>query len=252
VAPAAASTAEEPAVAPLDGPAVAAAAASAPLVDESSTAEATPATPAEASRPNGNKRNSSIFGNLSSRFGPKKSTSEAAPAVPAKDETVVTSPEAPVIPAPEASEPLAASVASPATVPTETITNGTPAAEAEEATPEDKVETKAETKPETKSSARKSSLPFGLGTKKEKTTEIEGEKTLSPFAKLRQTVKAKTSPKATEKAPEKSEEKSEQKAAEPEAAPEAPATTSEPITSEPIVSEPIHAAQSTPQVSATA
>lgn len=214
---------EPVAAAPVEAPVETAAA---PATEEPAAAE----TVADELKPAASKRHSSIF-DFKSRFGSKKASTEAAPAVPAKDDEVVTSAEAPVIPAVEQSEPLAASIASPATVPTETVTNGEPAAEA--------TEVKAETKQEVKSDKRKSSLPFGLGQKKEKAPEVEGEKPLSPFAKLRQTVKHKTSPKTAEKVEDKPAEA------------EAPATEAkaEKI-EEPVAATPIQA--STPVVSATA
>jgi hypothetical protein len=112
-------------------------------------------------------------------------------------------------------------------------------------------------KPETKTEPpqnRKSSLPFGLGLSKEKKEEVDGEKTkTSPFAKIRQTIKGRSFPKAAEKAPEKAPEKTEETAAEP--AVETPAATTEAseTAAEPIISEPISAAPAAaPQVSATA
>lgn len=189
-------------------------------------AETTPASPTEKPAPT---KRGSIFGNL--KFGQhkeKKTEAEAAPAVPAKDAEPVSE-TAPVIPAVESTEPLATSVASPATVPAETteapITNG---------------ETKTEAAPVTKSDKRKSSLPFF--TKKEKvSSEEEGEKadkpkSPGPFARIRATVKGKTSPKA-----EKPTEAAESSAAEP-----TPADA--PVVSEP---EPV-VPQSTPQVTASA
>jgi hypothetical protein len=246
------STATPVTAAPLDAPG---AVVAAPVVEPAKTEVATPA-PVETAKPAtpANKRNSSIFGSLSSKFGQKKSVSEAkpseaAPAVPVKDADIVepVSAEAPVIPVPEASEPLAAAVASPATVPVTEVTNGVPETE----------EDKPEVKPETKSEPvqkRKSSLPFGLGLSKEKKDEVDGEKPKSsPFAKLRQTIKGKTSPKAAEKTPEKAPEKTEESASEPavetpEVNTEAAETTAEPIISEPISAAPAAA----PQVSATA
>ncbi|KAL5346273.1 hypothetical protein ACLOAV_008541 [Pseudogymnoascus australis] len=184
-------------------------------------------------RPAASKRHSSLF-DFKSRFGSKKAATETTPVVPAKDDEVVTSTEAPVIPAVEQSEPLATSIATPATVPAEAVVAGEPAAEvAAEAT---------------KAEKRKSALPFGLGQKKEKTAEAEGEKAekpLSPFAKLRQTVKHKTSPKAAEK-PAETE-------AETPAATEATNETTveaTPATEEPVVAAPIQT--TTPVVSATA
>ncbi|ELR07393.1 hypothetical protein VC83_07504 [Pseudogymnoascus destructans] len=210
----------EEAAAPVEAPA-----AEAAVVEEAVVPE---------TRPAASKRHSSLF-DFKSRFGSKKATSEATPAVPAKDDEVVTSTEAPVIPAVEQSEPLATSIASPATVPAEAVVAGEPVAEvAAEATKADK---------------RKSALPFGLGQKKEKVEkalEAEGEKvekSLSPFAKLRQTVKHKTSTKAAEK-PAVTE-------AEAPAATEATAETAvEAAAEEPVVAAPIQT--TTPVVSATA
>ncbi|KFY21656.1 hypothetical protein V493_07215 [Pseudogymnoascus sp. VKM F-4281 (FW-2241)] len=207
----------EEAAVPVEAPA-----AEAAVVEEAAVPEARPAA---------SKRHSSLF-DFKSRFGSKKATSEATPAVPAKDDEVVTSTEAPVIPAVEQSEPLATSIASPATVPAETVVAGEPA---------------AETAAEIKAEKRKSALPFGLGQKKEKAPEVEGEKAekpLSPFAKLRQTVKHKTSPKAAEKP---AETEAETPAAATEATTE---TTVEANAEEPVVAAPIQT--TTPVVSATA
>ncbi|TAQ90774.1 hypothetical protein B7494_g916 [Chlorociboria aeruginascens] len=212
------------------------------------TAEATPApveAPAEAvvapaadeaapseSRPAPAKRNS-IFDTLKSQFShkDKKPEAEAAPVVPAKDDTVETVAEsAPIIPAVETSEPLATSVASPATVPTESTTIGT--------------ESKVEAPAATKTDKRKSSLPW-LSKKEKATSDEEGEKPKSPFAKFRATVKGKSSPKADKPA-------AEEKAVEPEAKAEETPAVEAPATAEPI-SEPVPAVlPSTPQVSATA
>lgn len=205
-----------------------------PPVEPVVAAETTEAAPivAEAApveKPVPTKRNS-IFGNLKFGQNKEKKVEAEAPAVPAKDAEPVSE-TAPVIPAVEASEPLATSVASPATVPTETIeapvTNG---------------ETKVET-PTAKTDKRKSSLPFF--TKKEKvTSDEEGEKPKSPgpFAKLRATVKGKSSPKA-EKAADKPAE----------ASTETPAAVEPTPAAEPVVSEPEPVVpQSTPQVTASA
>jgi len=188
--------------------------------------EATSDAPVEA-RPTPAKRNS-IFDTLKSQFSQhkeKKPESEAAPVVPAK-ETEPVSETAPVIPAVEESEPLATSVASPTTVPTETaeapVTNG---------------ETKAAETPVVKSDKRKSSLPWLSKKEKATTSDEETEKPKSPFAKLRATVKGKSSTKA--------EKASEKPAATEEAA---PATTETPVVSEPAPVVP----QTTPQVSASA
>ncbi|KUJ24368.1 uncharacterized protein LY89DRAFT_572608, partial [Mollisia scopiformis] len=194
-------------------------------------AEATPASPTEKPAPT---KRGSIFGNLKFGQNKEKKTEAEAPAVPAKDAEPVSE-TAPVIPAVEASEPLATSVASPATVPTETteapVTNG---------------ETKATEVPTTKSDKRKSSLPFF--TKKEKVAsdeegeKVEKPKSPSPFAKLRGTLKSKTSPKA---------EKAAEKPAEPAA--EAPAASEPTPAPEPVVSEPEPVVPtSTPQVTASA
>ncbi|OBT86996.1 hypothetical protein VE02_04615 [Pseudogymnoascus sp. 03VT05] len=200
---------------------------------EAPAAEAAPVEEAVVpeTRPAASKRHSSLF-DFKSRFGSKKASSEVTPVVPAKDDEVVTSTEAPVIPAVEQSEPLATSIASPATVPAEEVVAGEPVAE---------VATEA-----TKAEKRKSALPFGLGQKKEKAIEAEGEKVekaLSPFAKLRQTVKGKTSPKAAEKAAETE--------AETPAATEATTEVAvETAAEEPVVAAPIQT--TTPVVSATA
>lgn len=130
---------------------------------------------------------------MKNSFQKEKKPEAEAPAVPKKDEEPVVAETAPIIPAVESTTPLEASIASPATVPTTTTepTNG--------------VETKAEA-PAVKSEKRKSSLPFLSSSKKEKaTSDSEGEaKPLSPFAKLRQTVKGKKteSKSPVEKTPE--------------------------------------------------
>ncbi|OTB05599.1 hypothetical protein M426DRAFT_21632 [Hypoxylon sp. CI-4A] len=154
-----------------------------PAVAEAPATEATPATEEvkkeEPVKPTPSKR-ASLFGGLS--FGKKKVEPESAPTTPLKETApeVPVAENAPVIPAVETTEPLSTEVASPATVPTET-TDATPA-------------TNGETK-EVKSEKRKSSLPFGFGSKKEKSSasDEEGEKVKSPpfFSKLRQTVKGK-------------------------------------------------------------
>lgn len=173
----------------------------APATQEPAAITASTEEPKEV-RPVAAKRHSSLF-DFKSRFGGQKKATSPPPAVPAKEEETVTSAEAPVIPAVEQSEPLATSIASPATVPTETTTVGEPAAAAA-------TETKVEAHPEAKADKRKSSLPFGFGSKKEK--NVDGaEKPLSPFAKLRQTVKGKKSeeaaaPKTEEVASEKKSE----------------------------------------------
>ena len=175
----------------------------APVVEQPTSSETTE-KPAEEVRPAAAKRHSSLF-DFKSRFGGQKKAATPAPAVPAKDnEEIVTSTEAPVIPAVEQSEPLATSIASPATVPTETTTIGEPSTVAS-------TEAKVEGTQETRADKRKSSLPFGFGSKKEKT--VDGEKPLSPFAKLRQTVKGKKSEEkpVDEARPTSAEKKSEEK-----------------------------------------
>ncbi|KAB5549771.1 Pleckstrin homology domain-containing protein [Coniochaeta sp. 2T2.1] len=199
-------------------------------------------------------KRASIFGTLS--FGKKsKATSPERSPAPAAEETPVTTEAvaetAPVIPAVETTEPLSAEVSSPATVPTETVDAGAPATNGEVAA----------SKNEVKNEKRKSSLPFGLGAKKEKTAsddEAEKPKSPSPFSKLRQTIKGKgKSDKPAEKAAEKP---AEDKPAEAEPATEAakdetkPVETTEtpavPAVEEPVVSEKPLAA--TPAVQAAA
>jgi hypothetical protein len=78
--------------------------------------------------------------------------------------------------------------------------------------------TNGETKKEVKSDKRKSSLPFGLGSKKEKSTtsDDEADKPKSPFSKLRATIKGKgKADKPAEKAEEKATEAEAPKDAEP-------------------------------------
>lgn len=198
-----------------------------PVAEAAATEETAAAEP----KPAVSKRHSSLF-DFKARFGSKKAAGEATPVVPAKDDEVVTSTEAPVIPAVEQSEPLATSIATPATVPTEAATNGEAAAEA--------TEVKAE--------RPKSTLPFGLGQKKEKNAEGQGEKPLSPFAKLRQTVKHKTSSKAAEKVVEAEKPVETEAAATAE---DAEVTEGkEEAKEEPVVAAPVQT--STPVVSATA
>lgn len=187
--------------------------AAAPAVEEPVVAAPVTEKPAPTKR-------ASIFGTLQSKFSSKKVETDA-PAVPAKDEEPVSE-TAPVIPAPETIEPLATEEAS------------TAAAE----TPEVKAET-----PVVKSEKRKSSLPFLSKKEKATTSDEEGEKPLSPFAKLRATVRGKKAEKAV---PEKAEEPAAETKTE-EAKEETPAAT------EPVVTEPVTAAPaSTAQVSATA
>lgn len=228
-----------------------------PAVAEETPAVAETAAPAEAkeTKPTPTKR-ASIFGNL---LRQKKSpeTETAAPAVaaaPATEETSATtepvSETAPVIPTVETTAPLSAEIASPATVPTETV----------EVAPA----TNGETKKEVKSEKRKSSLPFNLGLKKSPASDEEGEKSTktSPFSKLRATIKGKgRSEKAAEKAEEKPAEAETEAAKEGEPATEeaakpvetdvaAPAAVAAPTTEEAVpVEKPI---ASTPAIPAAA
>lgn len=235
-----ATTAEPVEPAPLDAQAVAAAVIAAPTAEETAKVEEAAPVATEAPRPVGSKRNSSFLGLFKGKKPSEtKASEDTAPAVPAKDATVVepVSAEAPVIPAPEATEPLAAAVASPATVPTTEEVVAAP--ETEEIKPEVKTET---------AQKRKSSLPWLSS--KVKTPEAEGEKgNKTPFfSKIRQTVKGKTSPKA-EKTAEKTEEAQatepaseapEVVAAKP--AVEQPAIVSEPVTAVHVPTAPVSAA----------
>lgn len=224
---------EESAVAPTETPVVAPVEPVAAPAEVAPTKEASPAPvePAVVSetRPTPSKRNS-IFDSFKSfthkeKKPEEKKTDESA--VVAKEPEPVSE-TAPVIPAVESSEPLSTSVAAPVVAPVEEtpVTNGeTKAAETPVVAP--------------KSDKRKSSLPW-LSKKKETTTsdeEGEKEKPLSPFAKLRATVKAKSSPKA-EKTAEKTPEPVEAK--------------KEDAVAEPIKSEPTPISTTTPQVAATA
>ncbi|CAD6442035.1 c7db0c9d-4ed0-4ee9-9f1f-bbc9863d19b5 [Sclerotinia trifoliorum] len=226
-----------------EAPATTEEAAIAPAVEEPVAAAAPVEKPVE--KPVPTKRNS-IFGTLQSRFSNKKFEPEAvSPVVAAKDEEPVSE-NAPVIPAVDTTEPLTTNAD--ASGPAETTE--VPAINGE--TP------KAAEIPMTKADKRKSSLPWL--SKKDKsaaTSDEETEKPKSPFAKLRATVKSKSSPK-TEKTAEKPleptvEAKAEDKIDEETVATEAEAEAA-PAATEPVVSEPVVAAPSstTPQVSATA
>lgn len=150
----------------------------------------------------------SLFGNLLKK---KASEPEAAAATPAKEEAPAAeavAENAPVIPAVETSEPLSTEVAA-----TEEAAEPTEAAAAV---------TNGETKKEVKSEKRKSSLPFGLGSKKEKSTtsDDEADKPKSPFSKLRATIKGKgKADKPAEKATEAEASKDAEPAKEEAAAP---------------------------------
>jgi len=199
-------------------PAVVEPVVAAETVEAAPVVEASPASPTTEERPAASKRNS-IFGTIKSQFSSHKKPEPEAPVVPAKDAEPVSE-TAPVIPAPEASEPLAAAVASPETVATETTespaTNG-----------DAKVET-----PVVKTDKRKSSLPWLNKKKDVPSSDDDTEKPKSPFAKLRATVKGKKTDKPAETA----------------AATEPAKAAEEPVVSEPT---PVVPAAS-PQVSATA
>lgn len=194
-------------------------------------AEATPASPTEEKkeeRPAASKRNS-IFGTLQSKFSShkEKKPEAEAPAVPAKDAEPVSE-NAPVIPAVEASEPLATEVtpAAPVEATEAPVTNG---------------ETKAEEKPTTKSDKRKSSLPWlNKKDKSTPTSDEEADKPKSPFAKLRATVRGKKA------------EKTEEKPAEAAAPAETPAEAAPVAAAEPAVEPAPVVPATTPQVVASA
>ncbi|KAI9648288.1 hypothetical protein NHQ30_002920 [Ciborinia camelliae] len=221
-------------------------AAIAPAAEEPVVAAAPVEKPAEKPVPT---KRTSIFGTLQSRFSHKKPEPEAvSPVVPAKDEEPVSE-NAPVIPAVDTTEPLTANVdgAAPAETTEAPVTNGeTPKA--------------AET-PVSKADKRKSALPWL--SKKDKsaaTSDEETDKPKSPFAKLRATVKSKSSPKADKtaekpleptaeaKAEDKIDEETATATADTEAEAEAAPAATEPVVSEPVVAAPT----TTTQVSATA
>lgn len=187
-----------------------------PETTEAPATETAVAAPAEP-KPAPSKRNS-IFGSLKSSFGKEKKPSTEAPVVPPKDVSEPVSDSAPVIPPVDTSE--------------------TPAAEATEV-PATNGETKAAEPPAPKTRKGSSSLPWLSKKEKPATSDEEAEKPKSPFAKLRATVKGKSSPKA-EKAPEKP---AEAEAAKEEAA--APVEAA-PAAVDPVVSEPVPVVQQTP------
>jgi hypothetical protein len=206
-------TTEEPA-APVE-PVVAEPVVAAPEATEAAPATEPVAAPAE-TKPAPSKRNS-IFGSLKSSFNKEKKASTEAPVVPPKDAEPVSE-TAPVIPPVETSE--------------------TPVvAETTEAAPATNGETKAATEtPAPKT--RKQSLPWLSKKEKPATSDEEVEKPKSPFAKLRDTVKGKSSPKAP-KAEKPAEAAKEETAAPAEATPA-------PAAEEPVVSEPVPVVQQTP------
>lgn len=175
-------------------------------------------------KPAGPFKRASIFGTLKNQFARKeKVDTTAAP----KD--IESSANAPVIPAVGTSD-----------APKEDVVTEVLVEKAQE------VQTTVDAKTEkvaTKAERRKSTLPFGLGlSKKEKIVSSDDEaheKPLSPFARIRATVRSKTSPKH---APEKKEE-----------LPAPAETKTEEVTSQPLVSEPEPAVTSaTPAVAASA
>lgn len=205
-------TTEEPA-APVE-PVVAEPVVAAPETTEAAPATEPVAAPAE-TKPAPSKRNS-IFGSLKSSFGKEKKASTEAPVVPPKDAEPVSE-TAPVIPPVETSE--------------------TPVVAGTEAAPATNGETKVATEtPAPKT--RKQSLPWLSKKEKPATSDEEVEKPKSPFAKLRDTVKGKTSPRAP-KAEKPAEAAKEETAAPAEATPA-------PAAEEPVVSEPVPVVQQTP------
>jgi hypothetical protein len=205
-------TTEEPA-APVE-PVVAEPVVAAPETTEAAPATEPVAAPTE-TKPAPSKRNS-IFGSLKSSFGKEKKASTEAPVVPPKDAEPVSE-TAPVIPPVETSE--------------------TPVVAETEAAPITNGETKVATEtPAPKT--RKQSLPWLSKKEKPATSDEEVEKPKSPFAKLRDTVKGKTSPRAP-KAEKPAEAAKEETAAPAEATPA-------PAAEEPVVSEPVPVVQQTP------
>jgi hypothetical protein len=190
-----------------------------PVAASEPTTEAAPATEAAAVTPTETKtKRSSIFGTLKGTFaGKEKKPSTEAPVVPPKDAEPVSE-TAPVIPPVETSE--------------------TPAAtETTEAVPTTNGETKAAVEtPAPKTRKGSSSLPWLSKKEKPATSDDEVEKPKSPFAKLRDTVKRTSSPKAP-KATEKPAEAKEETPAPAEATP---------AVEEPVVSEPVPVVQQTP------
>ncbi|POS87595.1 hypothetical protein EPUL_001718 [Erysiphe pulchra] len=184
------------------------------------TTEAPASSEAQQEKPAGPFKRASIFGTLKHQFARKEKSETTV--VPKETESSAT---APVIPAVGTSDaPVKEEVA------TEAIVDK---AQEVQAT----VEAKAE-KLVTKIERRKSTLPFGLGLgKKEKLVSSDDEayeKPLSPFARIRATVRSRTSPKH---APEKKEEpvlpvepKKEEAASEPLVTdPEPPVTIATPV-----------------------
>ncbi|KAM0475092.1 hypothetical protein ACHAPX_007224 [Trichoderma viride] len=148
--------------------------------------ELQPESPKE--KPTVNKR-TSFFGNVFSKK--EKKAAEAKPEIESpKEEEIPTTETAPVIPPVEATTPLAVDVASPATVPTETVevaaANGDAKKEKEK---------------------RKSSLPFNFG-KRDKSPgpAAEGDEKKGAFSKLRATIKGKGAAKSDDKAIEEAKE----------------------------------------------
>jgi hypothetical protein len=222
-------------------------------VEETAVTEAAPATEAtpvveesvespkdKAVTPNASKRNS-FFGGVFSKK--EKKATETKPAetteAPVEGEVVPADETAPVIPPVETTTPLAVDVASPATVPTETV----------EVSPATNGEVKKDTKEK-----RKSSLPFAFGKREKSPAPAEGEAGKSAFSKLRATIKGKSAPKTEDKPAEeavKEEAKAEETTAEPAtetAAVEEPVAPVEPE----VENKPENVASTTPAVTAAA
>lgn len=168
------------------------------------------------------KRNS-IFGTLKSQWSTKtEKKSDDSPATPVKDAEPVSE-NAPVIPAVEASEPITSVETSvPVEVTEAPVTNG-----------ESKIET-----PTVKSDKRKASLPF-FGKKSAPTSEDETDKPAEKpfFARIRDTVNKKKSPKAAADKPV------EPTAGEASAVEDAPAVVEPAVASEPNAALPAATAQ---------
>ncbi|KHJ36148.1 putative immunogenic protein [Erysiphe necator] len=191
---------------------------------EQVTDTATGEVPAE--KPAGPFKRASIFGTLKNQFARKEKHDVTATA---KDSDNVTT-TAPVIPAVGTIDiPALEGTVSEAVVEKAQEIQATVEAKAEKIT--------------SKADRRKSALPFGLGlSKKEKQVSSDdeaNEKPLSPFARIRATVRSRTSPKH---APEKKEELT------------VPAeTNTEKAVSQPLVTEPEPAVTTvTPTVAASA
>jgi len=192
--------------------------------EQPATSEAPVSTETPPEKPAGPFKRASIFGTLKNQFARKEKVDTTA--APKETESLAT---APVIPAVGTSDALKEDVV------TEVLVDKV-----------QEVQTTIEAKTEklaTKAERRKSTLPFGLGLgKKEKLVSSDDEaheKPKSPFARIRATVRSRTSPKH---APEKKEE-----------LPAPAETKTEEVTSQPLVTDPEPAVTSaTPAVAASA